>query len=931
MFATPFWAMMAVGFRRFRRTRVVAREGRSRMRAEWPLVGREGELDFARRVMRTPSLSGLVLAGRAGVGKTRLAREVLAEAEADGATVRWARATRSAAAIPLGAMAHLLPQHHSEDGRDGRDGQAGLLRAAARAIVESAGGRPLVLAVDDAAHLDDASATLVSYLCHTGDVHVVVTVESGVAVPDPIFALWKDGLAERLDIAELTRPMTDELVCATLGDHVDGEVLQSAWEFTLGNALFLREIVEGGRESGALTRTDGIWRCAGPLAPGPRLLELIETRIGALSEDERTLLELLAYGEPLGSEVLLRMGAQRVLAGAERKGLIVSERGERRLDVRLVHPIYAEAVRRQTSALRERRAYQILAGAIERTGARRATDNARIVTWRLAGGLPVDADLVRRTAMAATRVDYRQAERLARAATELDGGFAGRYLLGQVLVGAGRSGEAEDVLAALVDVAGDDDERARLAVTRVSNLYWALGEGDRARAVLAAARGSVTSVAARDELGVVHAAVLLNRGHCGEAIRLLEEPLDRPGQSGRVSVAALTTLSLALGRAGRCDDALAAAERAVGLAGRDDDPTVQWGALTLESARCAAHALAGRLDKAQTLAEEGYVRALADHWPSAKAVHASWLGFVALSRGRVTTARRWLREAATSAHPAPFPFTLALLGELAVATALAGDVPMAETLLAEAELPLAEPNRLFAPWAALAGPWVAAAAGETTRAVKLALAAADLARDRGHHHTELVALHDVVRLDAAALVLDRLRATAGTVQGALAPVYLEHGEALASSNGARLDAVAERFAELGADLLAAEAAAQAAAAHQSVGRAGSSQAAANRAHAWAAMCEGARTPALVRLRAPSDLTRRELEIAQLAASGITSRAIAERLVVSVRTVDNVLRSVYAKLGVAGRNELAAAVGLLPAAVKHQPVGRPGKSARAPAH
>jgi DNA-binding CsgD family transcriptional regulator len=875
--------------------------------------------------MRTPGLSGLVLAGRAGVGKTRLAREILATAAAEGATVHWARATRSAAAIPLAAMAHLLPQRNSGDG------QAGLLRAAARSMVESVGGQRLVLAVDDAAHLDDASATLVSHLCHTGDVHVVVTVESGVAVPDPIFALWKDGLAERLDIAELTRPRTDELVRAALGGHVDGEVLQSAWEFTLGNALFLREIVEGGRESGALTCTDGIWRCAGPLAPGPRLLELIETRIGALSEDERTLLELLAYGEPLGSEVLLRMGAQRVLASAERKGLIISERSGRRLDIRLIHPIYAEAVRRQTSPLRERRAYQILAAAIERTGARRATDNPRIVTWRLAGGLPVDPDLVRRTATAAQGVDHRQAERLARAATELDGGFAGGYLLGQVLVGAGRSGEAEDVLAALVGLAGDDDERARLAVTRVSNLYWALGEGERAREVLAAARATVTTVAARDELSVVHAAVMLNRGGCADAIRLLEELLARPDQSERVSVAALTTLSLALGRAGRCDDALETAERAIRLAGRVDDPTVQWGALTLEAARCAAHALAGRLDVAQALAEEGYVRALADHWPTAKAVHASWLGIVALSRGRVATAGRWLREATTSTHPAPFPFTLGLLGELAIATALAGDVSTAETLLAEADLPLSEPNRLFAPWAALAGPWVAAAGGETTRAVKLALAAADLARERGHHHTELVALHDVVRLDSAGLVLDRMRSTAATVQGALAPVYLEHGEALAATDGAGLDAVAERFAALGAMLLAAEAAAQAAGAHQSAGRAGSSQAAANRAHAWAAACEGARTPALVRLRAPSELTRRELEIAQLAASGITSRTIAERLVVSVRTVDNVLRNVYAKLGVAGRNELAAAVGLLPAAMTHEPGSRSGRAARATAH
>jgi DNA-binding NarL/FixJ family response regulator len=47
----------------------------------------------------------------------------------------------------------------------------------------------------------------------------------------------------------------------------------------------------------------------------------------------------------------------------------------------------------------------------------------------------------------------------------------------------------------------------------------------------------------------------------------------------------------------------------------------------------------------------------------------------------------------------------------------------------------------------------------------------------------------------------------------------------------------------------------------------------------------------------------ELEIATFAAKGIASRTIAERLVVSVRIVDNHLYSAYVKLGVTCRAEL----------------------------
>ena len=55
------------------------------------------------------------------------------------------------------------------------------------------------------------------------------------------------------------------------------------------------------------------------------------------------------------------------------------------------------------------------------------------------------------------------------------------------------------------------------------------------------------------------------------------------------------------------------------------------------------------------------------------------------------------------------------------------------------------------------------------------------------------------------------------------------------------------------------------------------------------------------------LTAREREIASLAAQGDSSQQIADRLFLSVRTVNNHLQSVYAKLGVSGRKHLAGAL------------------------
>ena len=118
--------------------------------------------------------------------------------------------------------------------------------------------------------------------------------------------------------------------------------------------------------------------------------------------------------------------------------------------------------------------------------------------------------------------------------------------------------------------------------------------------------------------------------------------------------------------------------------------------------------------------------------------------------------------------------------------------------------------------------------------------------------------------------------------------------------------VAVRFEHLGRVLYAAETYAQAADAYANRGAGALARAAAQRARALAGRCEGAQTPALAKVGAPS-LTARELEIALLAARGLTSATIADYLVLAVRTVDNHLRSVYSKLDITGRHDLAGAL------------------------
>ena len=97
----------------------------------------------------------------------------------------------------------------------------------------------LALGVDDAHLLDDASAALVHQLAATGSGFVVVTVRNGVQVPDPVVALWKDGLAERVEVQALGRSEVDELIAAALGGQVESSTLRELWQLTRGNPMFL--------------------------------------------------------------------------------------------------------------------------------------------------------------------------------------------------------------------------------------------------------------------------------------------------------------------------------------------------------------------------------------------------------------------------------------------------------------------------------------------------------------------------------------------------------------------------------------------------------------------------------------------------------------------------------------------------------------------
>jgi len=874
-----------------------------RVSGRWPLVGREKEVSAIAAAMTAGRTSAIVLAGDQGVGKTRLAQEALAIASSRRYATVSAVGLQSAMSIPFGAFAGVV----SVPSQAARSRQA-LLRAATAALVAAGNDRRVLLAVDDAHLLDPVSATFVHHVALTGSAFVLATVRNQERVPDPVLALWKDELAQRLEIAPLDRRSTAELLMAVLGGYVETTTQQDLWDASRGHVLMLHELVLEGVERAALSPEAGVWRWAGRPTAGVRLAEVIQTRLGKLTRAEREVIELLAIGEPLHLQVLDRLVPEAPLVRLESRGLIRVEHDDRgALRAHLAHPTYGDAVRQQ-SPIRVRSKKRRLATALEAFGALQADDVLRVVTWRLDAGADASVALLMAGASRAELLlDHALAERLATAAIEAGGGFEARLLLGQALAGQLKSHDAEEVLANLDEEARTADERARLAVARATNLMWGLVRPADAEAVLRAAESSVADRRWRDEAAALRAYLLVWSGSGNQALALAHDVVGRPGVGDRAYVQALLAAAAAWLNSGQFTQVFQAAEKGTEAARRlgDDMPLAE---AQLVGARWWALVGTGQMTAAAEWAETEFKRALDSRLYDAAAYLVVPYAYSALAQGLVRTSTRRFLEAQQllREHDTVGDFRLAT-AMLSQAAVLAGDMSLATAALADAEAPARPTSRLILAevFLRLARAWSSAAQGDVSKArehVHDAMGVAQLAKAVA---LQMVVLHDFVRLGDPSPAAGPLAELAGQVDGPIADAYARHARALLDGDARSVENLVDSFEAMGAMLLAAETAMDAARLNHEQGRAERARRLRYRAQLLLDRCEGAWTMAGGAMNAGEGypLTLREREIAMLAAQGLASRQIAERLSLSTRTVDNHLARVYEKLGIGGRLEL----------------------------
>jgi DNA-binding CsgD family transcriptional regulator len=334
-------------------------------------VGRESELSTL--LERLDGGAGaLILSGEAGCGKTTLWEACAGAARDRGFRVLSTRASAAETRLSYAGLIDLFegvgpqeltrlpaPQRHAlevallrtEPVRTPPESAVALgLLNAVRGLAE----RPLLVAIDDVPWLDTPSADALAFAARRLDGRGALFLLT--RRPGPASALEQaldNGPVDRLEPAPLSYGAIRQLLSERLGLVLTRHLLRRVVDTTLGNPLFALEI---GRE---LAASDG--HAMGDDLPFPDAIEdQLGRRVARLSSAQRRLLLATALSAELTDAQLAAVVEPRAVEAAIDEGLLLVEGGR----VRAVHPLLAAAARKRSRATERQELHLVLADVV---------------------------------------------------------------------------------------------------------------------------------------------------------------------------------------------------------------------------------------------------------------------------------------------------------------------------------------------------------------------------------------------------------------------------------------------------------------------------------------------------------------------------------------------------------------------------------------
>jgi hypothetical protein len=771
---------------------------------QWPLVGRSEELAMIADATRATAdrARGIVLSGAAGVGKTRVAREAVAASGPRSARRHWLVGTASSRSVPLGAFVDIASDFGPDPLHRVREVIDGLIGDAHRDEV--------IVGVDDAHLLDDLSAFTVHQLVTRRLATVILTIRSGESPPDAVTAIWKDQHLERLELQPLSLPEITDLVEHVLAGTVDSFSAQRLWEYTQGNALYLRHLLENEVNAGRMTQRSGVWLWDGRPRLSPTLAELLEARMAEVPTSVHEVLDALAVAEPLETDVLEAVSDADAVAEAESRGLVSVDSSVRPASVRLAHPLLGEI--RRTGSLRLRRLRGRIAAELTRKGSTDPRALIRRAVLTIESDLTPDSELLLAAASAAMHLlDHRLGETLAERAVAVGGGPWAKIAHAMAITWQERGVEAEAVLAEQAEQA-TGLERTQIAILRAMNFTLILGQVTSAERELELLPAD--DDAAQEVATALRPLIELVRGHSATAVEMAFTAQASCPENNVAKIFLAWVFTTGLGDLGRIDEIEAAARK--GYAVADKSPEAGHLLRRLAFQETHGYRLGGVLTESDAVTAR--IRRDTLDVPFEESWHRVMAGLSSMSRGALDDAQRSLRDALAYLGSGGSGRMVKTFGRtwLTTVTAMAGQAIDARRELEAVEWWAEDPDAcMFDPYRNLAEAWVCAAEGAVSQAISIMRDAAERETRLGRPAWEVVLLQTATQFGDHTTAA-RLAELAGVVQGPRAPTAAAHAAALTTRDGSALIDASRRYEEFGDRLAAADTAAQAVAAYHAL-------------------------------------------------------------------------------------------------------------------
>lgn len=852
----------------------------------WPLLPRPEVFEDVVAALLSSPIRSHLLRGASGIGKSTIAAQVSAKLIAGGRRVVPIVALAELREVPLAALAPVL-------GARAVEGEN--LDERVQALVRLLGSGPedYVMVVDDAPLLDDLSASIVYQLVRVFGLPVLLTARDEHEITGPIGRLLHENLVTIIDVGPLDTRQVASIVESHLHDHVRPESVNALHASSEGNPLLLRELVFAEQRAGRVHQGKFGLELETSELPA-QMLETVRERIAAIHPHDRRLVELLALSQPW-SEAVIRSVDSDALKRLIRMGIVsLDERSDRR-QTRLAHPLFAEALR---AGIEESQLAQTLREAAQLLMLTE-DDSDRFTAMCLIVDHPdtAQADLEWAAERALTAGDPSVARRLAMAAGRGKPRFGASLIAATACSALGVIEQAEAAFVAAEGLAHAGHERALLALRWGQHLAYRQQNPAAAVERTVSALGNIPA----GDASILGSEIAKWRLMAGDTTAL-GVPSNTAAEGGPLGALA-AGLGQAMFSTMLGDGATASAAISEVRPHLDSVRTqLPHAESLLDLSEFLIDVAEGKTNNARLFAENQRVVGSAD----SAGIWSYTLALIHGHAGRHDLAAPLAELAIRQLEWRDFSGLLGSAIALSAAVfALNGETQRGrETRLLLGEV--AEKDVKVALHLAEYGVWIAATPEEREGAVATLADVVDTALEQGHHLLAALSATVAIRVGSAVSVVELLERAARESPSELVDVVAGVARSLVDRDAGSVMMHIPR-------LRAAGLVAVARCAVEDIRTvSGSTELVRRQALALSAELAG------VTLADPTSfskaveldgiaITEREWRVAVAAARRERSSEIAESLGISVRTVDNHLASVYRKLGISNRRDLAAIV------------------------